>query len=154
MKIKFDWILITNHPFDTSLLLLSLTPGHWDPTYSKVLTSSHDPFCGCTSPFNNTIDYSLHDQQVLLLVVNTQSRVTSSTPVISDGPLPCTPQLHYSTSVQEPHHAASMESFSILPHSDCSYKNNLKKKVVPSFFPTMPGHHSTSPSCRVKCWPQ
>jgi hypothetical protein len=45
----------------------------------------------------------------------------------------------------------SMESFSIHPHSDSVLIRITSRKVVPSFFPTMLGHHSTSPSCWMKC---
>jgi len=71
-------------------------------------------------------DYSL--LEVPLLVKNTQSRVTSSTPVRWPSPLyTLAPCLHLSF---EPYRVPSAESFSVLPHYDCSDKNHLKKSCA------------------------
>jgi len=79
----------------------------------------------------NINDYSLHEVPLL----DTQTRVSSSTPVASDGPHPCTLQPHVSSSVQKPHHVPLAESFSILPHSDSVLTRMASKKRCAYFFP-------------------
>jgi len=79
----------------------------------------------------NINDYLLHEVPLL----DTQTRVTNSTPVISDGPLPCTLQPHVSSTVQKPHYVPLAESSSILPHSEFVLTRITSKKKVPTFFP-------------------
>jgi hypothetical protein len=99
-----------------------------------------DKFVGSSFPQSISM-YSLHGNQLLGARHPPQILGTSI------GLLICTVQLQFTTSVTEPNPLSSRVSLTI--HYLCSYNNHIKKNVC-TFLSIMPGHQSTSPSCRVK----
>lgn len=127
MKINFDWILITNELFDTSFSRYQLPLVTGTHIQQGTNFSTLPIWWLSFSIQQNINDYLFHEVPLL----DTQT-YTSRTPVISDGPLPCTLQPHVSSSVQKLHHVPLAESFPFSPILNLFLQESPQKKY---FFP-------------------